>query len=46
MSGIVSLRNDPAGHLVLFLEQTNGQNINVVGEAGAFGQMTFEVKPK
>jgi hypothetical protein len=42
--GTVSLVNDPDGHLVLLIELPNGENINAVGEAGALGQITFEVR--
>jgi hypothetical protein len=42
--GTVSLVNEPAGHLVLLIQLPNGENINVEGEAGALGQITFEVR--
>ena len=42
--GTVSLVNEPAGDLVLLIQLPNGENINVVGEAGALGQITFEVR--
>jgi hypothetical protein len=42
--GTVSLVNDPTGALVLLIQMKNGENINVVGEGGALGQITFEVQ--
>jgi hypothetical protein len=42
--GAVSLVNDPTGALVLLIQLPNGENINAVGEAGALGQITFEVR--
>jgi hypothetical protein len=42
--GTVSLVNDPTGALVLLIQLPNGENINVVGEGGALGQVTFEVQ--
>ena len=44
--GTVSLVNDTTGKLVLLIQLPNGENINVVGEGGALGQITFEVQPK
>jgi hypothetical protein len=43
--GTVSLVNEAAGDLVLLIQLPNGENINSVGEAGALGQITFEVRP-
>src|SRR5438094_953135 len=43
-SGTVSLVNDPTGKLVLLIQLPNGENINVVGEGGALGQITFEIQ--
>jgi hypothetical protein len=40
----VSLVNDSTGALVLLIQLPNGENINVVGEGGALGQVTFEVQ--
>jgi hypothetical protein len=44
--GTVSLVNELSGDLVLLIQLPNGENINAVGEAGAFGQITFEVRRK
>jgi hypothetical protein len=43
-AGTVSLVNDPGGKLILLVQLPNGENINVVGEGGALGQITFEVR--
>jgi hypothetical protein len=43
--GTVALVNEAAGSLVLLIQLPNGENINAVGEAGALGQITFEVRP-
>jgi len=43
--GTVSLVNEPTGVLSLLILLPNGENINSVGEAGALGEITFEVKP-
>jgi hypothetical protein len=43
--GTVSLVNEASGSLVLLIQLPNGENINAVGEAGALGQITFEVRP-
>jgi hypothetical protein len=42
--GTVSLANDPSGALALLIQLPNGENINVVGEGGALGQISFEVR--
>ncbi len=42
--GTVSLVNEPTGTLVLLIQLPNGENINVVGEGGALGQISFEVE--
>jgi hypothetical protein len=42
--GTVSLVNEASGILVLLIQLPNGENINSVGEAGALGQITFEVR--
>jgi hypothetical protein len=42
--GTVSLVNESTGALVLLIQLPNGENINVVGEGGALGQITFEVQ--
>ena len=42
--GTVSLVNEPTEALVLLIQLPNGENINVVGEGGALGQITFEVR--
>ena len=43
VAGTVSLINDPTGALTLLIQLPNGENINVVGEGGALGQITFQV---
>lgn len=43
--GTVSLVNDTGGALILLIQLPNGENINSVGEAGALGEITFEVEP-
>jgi hypothetical protein len=43
-AGTVSLVNEPTGKLVLLIQLPNGENINVVGEGGALGQLSFEVQ--
>lgn len=44
-TGTVGLVNEPSGALKLLIQLPNGENINVVGEGGALGQITFEVQP-
>lgn len=44
VAGTVSLVNEPTGSLVLLIQLPNGENINVLGEGGALGQITFEVR--
>ena len=43
--GTVSVVNETSGAIVLLVQLPNGENINSVGEAGALGQIAFEVRP-